>query len=175
MKKTDRYKDYRRLVDDESGKARWEYCGKYYAFDLAKPALARQKIALMTLGIMQTAAVILAGLINNPGSRQFYIVIPYVAMLFLSVADVWNAVSLFGGTGQLTQRIYERNYLWLPRIAAAQITLCLLDLSGETYFILRGAAPVLELPVMVGAACTAAMAAVQLMTIHRHPCKPVSR
>lgn len=173
MSKKDWLKDYRLLMDAGNGKQRWEYCGKYFSFDLPRKEIVRFKLFLILLSVLQSAIAILIGFVNNPGSRNFLIVIPYMLMMLTSMAGVWNSMMMLSEKAKLTCRVYERNYLWLLRGTVVQMVACVILILAEMLYIIFGAAPIPEIIVILGGVFVAVGAVIQRAGIRRHPCKPV--
>lgn len=111
---------------EKTGAGGFEYTKQYYCFKLT----VMQKAAYLAFMLVNAAAFIYAGLLNNGGSRVFYIVLPYAAMLLplmFMLADVYKILT---NEGKMTRKQYDKSFVQLKHMTAAAIVFSAAAFTG---------------------------------------------
>lgn len=123
------------------------YTGEYYKTDLLKEQEQKYKICLVLIPVIMAALFIYMGLLNNDGSRVFYVVMPYV-LQFLPIAYmIISAVSFFP-KNMLTVAQYDKTYMRIRTSGTWILILALASILGEILYIVRGYGNTLELEII---------------------------
>jgi hypothetical protein len=125
--------DYQPSLSAEGGYA---YVGEYYVPVLRGKQLLLHKLMLCFLSMLQALCVYVMGRTNSPGFRQFYMMLPFLALVFFTGRGVVSAFSLFTWHEAMTKRQYrasEKPFVQSQRIL---LFLCALLLLTELIFLL---------------------------------------
>jgi len=113
------------------------YTGDYYKLDMPKKQEYKYKISLISIPAIMAVLFICMGLLNNDGSRIFYIVMPYT-LQFLPIAYMIISAVSFYPKDVLTAVQYEKTYIRIRTAATWMLILSCASILGEIIFILRG-------------------------------------
>jgi hypothetical protein len=133
------YKDYK-LVSKElpNGKSKQtaEYIGKYYICRLDETVLRRFKLYFLTLALCSGATAIGIGFLNNPGSRIFYVALPYASLFLPVMYSILGALGFITKGNKLEQAAYDKTRKRIYRSTVWQIILSSAAFAGDLIFII---------------------------------------
>lgn len=114
----------------------YTYQGNYRIYQGQADRLPLLKLRLCALCAGMTAALLIPGFLSVPGlSGVFYVLIPYVAALALSVSAAWALGRFCAARQPLREYIYLETLPKVPGRAAAAATAAALTIVGETFFL----------------------------------------
>lgn len=165
-----KYKDLFKveMVETRKGlKQKVIYTGKYYVADMPKNDERRYKLCLVIIPFLIAALFIFMGLLNNDGSRVFYVVMPYI-LQFLPISYMIISAVLLYINEQLTEMQYDKSFIRYKSSATGVLILSFAAIMGEIVFVLKGSGstPELELIFLI---CNIiiALSAVATLQIHK--------
>jgi len=132
----------------------YEYIGPLYAVDLPGPRLLRLRILCAAFPVAGFALFLAMGFLNADGVRRFYIMLPYVGLLFPLGLLIGDAYKFWTAPPRMTRREYARSIVQMRHCAGAVMLLSLMVMLGEALFLLvwGGSTGALDAVFMTGAA-----------------------
>lgn len=136
------YKDYvSEPKPDKNGKVKKSvtYVGDYYEYQLTQENYQKFRNIVLATAVIHSILYLIAGLLNNDGSRCFYVLISYVGML-LPTIYFWTAVF---GMKRLPEKMefvtYDKTICRLKRTSTAILVMAVLTILGDGIFIVQKA------------------------------------
>lgn len=133
------YKDYKpitKVFPDGQKKQEMEYTGKYYNCQLTEDQLKRKKMQYIIFVFCITAIETVTGFLNNPGSRKFYVVLPYVGLFLPTIYSIIGT-GIFAKSGTILEyAVYDKSRNRIYHSTVAQIVLGIMVIIGDICFIL---------------------------------------
>ncbi|NLF83116.1 MAG: hypothetical protein GX568_03920 [Candidatus Gastranaerophilales bacterium] len=145
------------------------YRGKYYSAAVPAEKLARYKAALKGASLVMALLFVGMGLMNNDGSKIFYVILPY-AILSLSVFFMLVSSITFGKTKEkLTVPEYDKTVGRIKTAVIAAFISATAGAIGSLIYILSGqsSTPGWEIIFLAGYVAIAACAFLSLQ-IHKN-------
>lgn len=121
-------------------KGGYEYVGEYYVPVLRGRQLLLYKLLLCFLSIMQALCVYAMGRANSPGFGQIYVMLPFLALVFITGRSVIGAFSFFTWKDAMTKRQYQASVKPLVQSQHILPFLCIGFLLFELVFLFFGGA-----------------------------------
>ncbi|NLB91151.1 MAG: hypothetical protein GX786_08040 [Clostridiales bacterium] len=136
MKQKKFVKDYKVIIN-EKGKKEYLYQGPLYS--ITQPEIWKNYIiTTWGLAILNTVLFLLLGFVNNDGSRQMYISIPFVALLF-PVAMLWvDAYKVTFHKKPMERMTYIQGFLHSRKMSVTGGIISSLGAVGEAIYLLLG-------------------------------------
>jgi hypothetical protein len=133
------YKDYKpitKVSPEGQPKQEMEYTGKYYNCQLTEDQLKRKKMQYIIFVFCITVIETGIGFLNNPGSRMFYVVLPYVGLFLPTIYSIIGT-GIFAKSGtSLEYAVYDKSRNRIYHSTVAQIVLGIMVIFSDICFIL---------------------------------------
>jgi len=164
-----KYRNLFRVETVESGKhvrQKVVYTGDYYKTDMPKKQEKVCKVLLIAIPVVMAVLFVYMGLLDNNGSRTFYVVLPYVLQFLPISYSIISAVSFYPKE-MLTVIQYEKAYIRIRTSGMWILILSVAGIIGEIVYILGGYGdtPGLEIIFLI---CNFAMAGLAMVIINIH-------
>jgi hypothetical protein len=78
----------------KNGNGEYKYTGEYYRFDMPGEKIREMKWIYAALALSTAILFLIAGFINNEGSKVIYVSLPYVVLLLPIGFMVWDVVKI---------------------------------------------------------------------------------
>lgn len=155
------------MVETKNGiKQEAIYIGNYYKTDMPKDLERKYKACLILMPVLMAILFVGMGLLNNDGSRVFYVVMPYI-LQFLPISYMIISAFSFYRNSKLTVIQYDKTYTRIKTTGTGVLILSFASIIGEVIFALKGngKTPTLELIFLV---CNISIAVLAVVTLHIH-------
>jgi hypothetical protein len=136
-----KYKDQfkiQTLKTDNGFKEQVIYQGNYYSAAVPAEKLKRYKAALKGSSLVMALLFIGMGLINNDGSRVFYVILPYALLSLPLFFMLISTIAFNKAKDKLTVPEYEKTVVRVKTTANAAFILSTAGAVGGLFFILSG-------------------------------------
>lgn len=90
----------------KNGNGEYKYTGEYYRFDMPSEKIREMKWIYAALALSTAILFLIAGFINNEGSKVIYVSLPYVVLLLPIGFMVWDVVKIASLRGDMTKKQY---------------------------------------------------------------------
>lgn len=162
-------KDYGvRTVETRRGtKEEAVYNGDYYSPDMPGGELIKYKTAFIMTSALNIILFVVMGLLNNDASRQFYVALPYVALLLPAAFALTGAVFFYRSGERLTRYDYDKSFARIKAHATASLYISAACVIGDIAALLTGKTGTVEKELLF-IAMGAAAAFFSFLTIQFH-------
>lgn len=142
------------------------YTGDYYKTDMPRDQIVKYKICFILVSVLMAALFFCMGLLNNDGSRTFYVVFPYILQLLPIAYTIISAVSFYPKE-VLTVVQYEKAFIRIRTAGTWILILSVAGAIGETVYILGGYGNTVNLE-LIFLICNLVMAALAIVILSIH-------
>lgn len=136
-RKSDRLSDYKKVeTTDEKGKTHTEviYTGDYYIASLSEDVMNKYRLLCWIFAFVIFAVYVCMGLINNSGSRVFYVVLPYVCA-YLPVGYIFSGCWYITVSGiKMTKNQYNKSVKRLKKCTVAVGIISVMTITGDIIY-----------------------------------------
>lgn len=152
------------------------YKGEYYCPQWTPRQKKRTQIFCCVLIAVSIALFALVGLLNNAGSRQYYVLLPFLLTSFPMVFEVFAIFRLLFSSDKMPIDIFHNSLLRLRKSSVAAAGFAALGAIGELVFLLLNPANCAadELMLLLGVAAISAVQIVLFLIIRRVRCTVIS-
>ena len=132
-------KDYEMIFKRQANgkvKEEVEYIGNYYISQLSIKELRKRKIYYLALSLCSIIILTIIGILDTPGSRIFYVALPYSCLFLPSVFSLIGTIR-FLFVGEKIEFIdYDKTRNRVRKSTIGIIMISLLIVIGDVFFIL---------------------------------------
>jgi len=122
----------------KNGNGEYKYTGEYYRFDMPGEKIREMKWIYAALALSTAILFLIAGFINNEGSKVIYVSLPYVVLLLPIGFMVWDVVKIASLRGDMTKKQYDQSVVQLKNVTTAATVLSFLASAGDIVFMALG-------------------------------------
>lgn len=126
-------RDYKR----KDGENQFSYVGDYYIFCMEKTEKKRRSIFQVLFAVLQMILLVVAGLLNSPGSYKIYIVLPYLCMILPLIYYIMGAVRFARIPEKMEKHQYEETLLRMMKSVLAVFFLSVFTVGADGIFLMR--------------------------------------
>lgn len=137
--------DYKR----KAGEEKFSYVGDYYIFHMEETEKKKRSVFQFTFAAMQMILLVMAGLLNSPGSYKVYIVLPYLCMVLPLIYYMIGTVGFARIPEKMEKHQYEMTLLRMMKSILAVFLLCIFTVCADGIFLLRNKAEIKVMPEIV--------------------------
>ncbi len=154
-KQTTKKRGRRKYLDDYKlvGKS-FVYTGDWFVFNGTDKQLRRYNMGMTALSVLGFACMLAIGFLPVRSLYRFYVLLPYVLSLMISVMCLIDAVKVWNAGGRLNRKQYERGAKRIEKTSLALFaaaTLAVLGEAGYLIFVGRQQGLLSELSFLAGA------------------------
>lgn len=132
-----RNRKYREAYVD-NGNGGYKYTGEYYRFDMPGEKVRRMKWIYSALALSSVILFMIAGFINNQGSRVIYVVLPYVVLMLPIAFMLWDVMQIVLLKNDMTQKQYDKSVGQLKRVTVGAAGLSFIASAGDIVYMVSG-------------------------------------
>lgn len=125
--------DYKR----RSGEDKFSYEGDYYIFYMEETDKKKRSVIQLVFAVLQMVLIVIAGLLNSPGSYKVYIVLPYLCMILPLIYYTMGAVGFFRIPERMEKHQYEMTIFRMMKSILAIFFLCIFTVGADGIFLIR--------------------------------------
>lgn len=125
--------DYKR----KDGENQFSYVGDYYIFCMEETEKRRRSVFQIVFALVQMFFLVVAGLLNSPGSYKVYIVLPYLCMILPLIYYIMGAVGFSRIPERMEKHQYEVTLLRMMKSVLAIFFLCIFTVGADGIFLIK--------------------------------------
>lgn len=131
-------KDYETRVEMKGNKKveTLIYKGKYYKFDISDAKFKRLKLVYILFSCLFFIAFVFIGLLNTNGSRQFYIILPYLFTFLPIFYEIMGTIKLLKSESKLTFVEYDTSVSRIRRSTIGILVFSMTSVIGEIIYLM---------------------------------------
>lgn len=125
--------DYKR----KAGEEKFSYVGDYYIFYMEEAEKKRRAVFQVLFATLQLVLLVVAGLLNSPGSYKVYIVLPYLCMILPLIYYIMGAVGFARIPEKMEKHQYEVTMFRMMKSILAIFFLCVFTVCADGIFLMN--------------------------------------
>ena len=130
-------KDYESQIIKQGNKTKTNlvYKGNYYSYNLSEKKYQRLKWSYLFFDLLFLATFIFIGCLNTIGSRQIYIILPYLFTFLPIFYEIMGTITLMKTKAKLTYVEYDTSVLRIKRSTIGILVFSVSSAIGEVIFL----------------------------------------
>lgn len=121
----------------KDGENQFSYVGDYYIFRMEETEKRKRSVSQVVFALAQLFLMVVAGLLNSPGSYKVYIVLPYLCMILPLIYYIMGAVGFARIPEKMEKHQYEVTLFRMVKSVLATFFLCIFTVGADGIFLMK--------------------------------------